>query len=93
MLFSVFAGGLLALSSTETSQAEEKQLTSHFLKLKGSGLQSKGPFLNHHHHRAETGPAGKDEGGTCGNSGATREIHMHTLAGRSEKTVYMTILK
>lgn len=92
MLFSGFAGGLLALSSTKTSQAEEKQLTSHF-KLKGSGLQSKGPFLNHHHHRAETGPAGKDEDGTCGNSGATREIHMHTLAGHSEKTVYMTILK
>lgn len=78
MLFSGFAGGLLALSSTKISQAEEKQLTSHFLTLKGSGLQSKGPFLNHHHHRAETGPAGKDEGGTCGNSGATRDPYAHT---------------
>lgn len=92
-LFWVCRWALITLPSTKTSQAEEKELTSHFLKAEGSGLRSKGPFLNHHHHRAETGPAGNHEGGTCANSGATGGIQMHTPVGRSEKTGYMTILK
>ena len=83
MPFSGFGARALACSHLEglvsSLTAEEKQLTSSFLTLKGSRLWSKGPFLSSHHHREETGLTGNHEGGTCGNSGAATVIRMLTF--------------
>lgn len=94
-LFWVCRWALSTLSPRRTSQTEEKQLTSPFLKLKASGLWSKGSFLSSHRHRVETWKSWRWYVWKLRSHQSDPDAHSKTclLLGCSDETGYVTILK